>query len=134
MRTRRGRRCAPRWSPRSTGLITTQREIAQQIKALFAETDQVVDIDDSVKEKQDKYQLIVDKEKAALAGISTEQIVQTLRMSVAGLAVSTLHRPEAKNPVSIFLRLPKGERAGLSDMDKVYVTSPRAARSRSRRS
>ena len=105
----------------------TQREIAQQIKALFAETDQVVDIDDSVKEKQDKYQLIVDKEKAALAGISTEQIVQTLRMSVAGLAVSTLHRPEAKNPVSIFLRLPKGERAGLSDMDKVYVTSPQGS-------
>ncbi len=105
----------------------TQREIARQVKALFAKTDQVVDIDDSVKEKQDKYQLIVDKEKAALAGISTEQIVQTLRMSVAGMAVSTLHRPEAKNPVSIFLRLPKGERAGLSDMDKVYVASPQGS-------
>ncbi|MGE5808607.1 MAG: efflux RND transporter permease subunit, partial [Nitrospirota bacterium] len=37
-----------------------QREIAGDVKALFAKTDQVVDIDDSVKEKQDKYQLIVD--------------------------------------------------------------------------
>jgi len=74
-----------------------------------------VDIDDSVKEKQDKYQLIVDKEKAALAGISTEQIVQTLRMSVSGMAISTLHTPEAKNPISIFLRLPKGERERMSD-------------------
>src|SRR3990170_6906460 len=106
---------------------TKQREIAADIKALFAKTDQVVDIDDSVKEKQEKYQLIVDKEKAALAGISTEQIVQTLRLSVLGMAVSTLHRPEAKNPVSIFLRLPKGEREGLSDMDKVYVTSPQGS-------
>ncbi len=104
-----------------------QREIAQDIKALFAKTDQVVDIDDSVKEKQDKYQLIVDKEKAALAGISTEQIVQTLRLSVAGMAVSTLHRPEAKNPVAIMLRLPKGDRADLSDMDKVYLTSPQGS-------
>ena len=100
-----------------------QREIARDIKALFAKTDQVVDIDDSVKEKQDKYQLIVDKEKAALAGVSSEQIVQTLRLSVAGMAVSTLHRSDAKNPVSIMLRLPKGERTGLSDMDKVYVMS-----------
>jgi multidrug efflux pump subunit AcrB len=104
-----------------------QREIAADIRALFAKTDQVVDIDDSVKEKQDKYQLIVDKEKAALMGISTEQIVQTLRISVAGLAVSTLHRPEAKNPIAIMLRLPKRDRTGLSDMDKVYLTSPQGS-------
>jgi multidrug efflux pump subunit AcrB len=98
-----------------------QREIAAQVRKLFAMTTEVVDIDDSVKEKREKYQLIVDKEKAALTGVSTEQIVQTLRMSVAGMAVSTLHRPDAKSPVSIFLRLPKGERAALSDLDKVFV-------------
>ncbi|NTW60596.1 MAG: efflux RND transporter permease subunit, partial [Nitrospirae bacterium] len=101
-----------------------QREIAGDIRALFAKTAEVVDIDDSVKEKQEKYQLVVDKEKAALSGISTEQIVQTMRMSVAGMAVSTLHKPEAKNPIAIFLRLPKGERAGLSDLDKVFVSGP----------
>ncbi|HWR71975.1 MAG TPA: efflux RND transporter permease subunit, partial [Nitrospirota bacterium] len=101
-----------------------QREIARDIKALFAKTDQVVDIDDSVKEKQEKYRLVVDKEKAALSGISTEQIVQTLRMSVAGMAVSSLHVPGAKNPVSIFLRLPRGERTGLADLDKVYLAGP----------
>ena len=101
-----------------------QREIAADIRALFAKTAEVVDIDDSVKEKQEKYQLVVDKEKAALSGISTEQIVQTMRMSVAGMAVSTLHKPEAKNPIAIFLRLPKGERAGLSDLDKVFVSGP----------
>jgi len=101
-----------------------QREIAGEIRVLFAKTAEVVDIDDSVKEKQEKYQLVVDKEKAALAGVSTEQIVQTLRMSLSGMAVSTLHRPEATNPVAIFLRLPKGERSGLSDLDKVFVSGP----------
>lgn len=101
-----------------------QREIAGEIKELFGKTAQVVDIDDSVKEKQDKYRLVVDKEKAALAGISTEQIVQTLRLSVAGMAISTLHVPSAKNPVSIVLRLPKVERTGLSDLDRVYLTGP----------
>jgi multidrug efflux pump subunit AcrB len=100
-----------------------QREIAQDIKGLFAMTDQVVDIDDSVKEKQDKYQVVVDKEKAALTGVSTEQIVQTLRLSVAGMAVSTVHRPDAKNPVSIMLRLAKTQRTGISDLDRVYVMS-----------
>jgi len=104
-----------------------QREIAQDIKTLFAKMDQVVDIDDSVKEKQDKYQLLVDKEKAALVGISTEQVVQTLRLSVAGMAISTMHRPEAKTPVAIMLRLPKGDRSSLSDMDKVYLTSPQGS-------
>jgi multidrug efflux pump subunit AcrB len=80
-----------------------------------------------VKESQEKYQLVVDKEKAALAGISTEQLVQTLRMSLAGMAVSTLHVPSAKNPVGIFLRLPKGERSGLSDIEKVYVAGPQGS-------
>jgi len=104
-----------------------QREIAEKVKALFATVDQIVDIDDSVKEKQDKYNLIVDKEKAALMGISTEQIVQTLRLSVSGMAISTLHRPEAKNPVAIMLRLSKSDRTGLADMDKVFLTSPQGS-------
>ena len=104
-----------------------QREIAADIKALFAKTDQVVDIDDSVKEKQDKYKLVVDKEKAALMGVSTEQIAQTLRLSVTGMAISTLHSPSAKNPIAIMLRLPKGDRSGLSDLDKVYVASPQGS-------
>lgn len=99
-----------------------QREIAREIKQLFAKTDQVVDIDDSVKETQDKYLVLVDKEKAALTGVSTEQVVQTLRLSVGGMAVSTLHRSGAKNSISIFLRLPKGERTDISNLTKVYVT------------
>ncbi|HEX9861573.1 MAG TPA: efflux RND transporter permease subunit, partial [Nitrospirota bacterium] len=105
----------------------TQRELAGGVRALFAKTDEVVDIDDSVKERQDKYKLIVDKEKAALMGVSTEQIVQTLRLSVAGMAVSTLHSSSAKNPVAIMLRLPKGDRSGLSDMDKIYLAGPQGS-------
>ncbi len=104
-----------------------QRAIAQDVKKIFAQTDQVVDIDDSVKENQAKYRLVVDKEKAALAGVSTEQIVQTLRMSVAGMAVSTLHVPAAKTPIAIMLRLPRTDRTGLADLDKVYVTSPQGS-------
>lgn len=104
-----------------------QREIAREVRELFAKTDQVVDIDDSIKEKQEKYRVIVDKEKAALAGISTDQIVQTLRLSLSGMAVSTLHRPDARNPVAIMLRLPKSERTGISDMDKIYAASPQGS-------
>ncbi len=104
-----------------------QRELAADIRALFAKTSEVVDIDDSVKEKQNKYQLIVNKEKAALMGISTEQIVQTLRISVAGMAVSTLHQPTSKDPVAILLRLSKSDRTGLADMDKVFLSSPQGS-------
>ncbi|HAS53786.1 MAG TPA: hypothetical protein DCS42_06460 [Nitrospiraceae bacterium] len=99
-----------------------QREIAGRMRDLFSRTAEVVDIDDSVKDAQAKFQVVVDKEKAAMAGVSTEVIVQTLRMSMAGMVVSTLHRPEAKNPISIFLRLPKEDRTGLSDLGRVYVT------------
>jgi hypothetical protein len=41
----------------------------------------------------------VDREKAALNGVSTEQVAETLRMAVSGTGVGLLHRPREKEDV-----------------------------------
>jgi len=93
-----------------------QIEIARQIRDLFERTPGVVDVDWSVEDEQPKYRFIVDKEKAALNGISTEQVTRTLRLALDGFPVGLLHQASEKEDVPIVLRWPREERSGLTDL------------------
>ena len=50
---------------------------------------------------------IIDKEKAALHGISAATISQTLKIAVDGETVDLLHQPAEKEDVNIRLELPR---------------------------
>ena len=96
-----------------------QLAVAKEVRALFESTPGVVDVDDFVEADQVKYVFTVDRAKAALAGISSEEIVQTLRMAVEGTNVGLVHIPQEKSPVQIVLRLPLTERTGLEHMGEI---------------
>lgn len=100
------------------------RKLAGGMRKVFAGTKEVVDIDDSVEEDAVKYDVIVDKTKAAENGISTEQIIGTLRIAVEGAVVTTMHIPKEKNPVGIFLRYPRDARSRPDDLRLAYITNP----------
>ena len=71
----------------------------------------VVEVDDMVEENVRKLAFRVDREKAALKGVSTEDIVSTLRMALSGMPAGTLHVPTEQNELPIVLRLPREERS-----------------------
>lgn len=98
-----------------------QIEIAGHIRGILARTDGVVDVDWYVEDDQTRYVLIPDKEKAALNGVSAEQIAQTLRVAVNGIDVGLLHVPNEKEDITINLRLPKAERSSLNDIRQIKV-------------
>jgi multidrug efflux pump subunit AcrB len=100
-----------------------QIEIAGKIREVFETTEGVVDVDWMVEDPQTVYKLAVDKEKAALRGVNTQQIVQTLRLSLAGSEVGLLHSENDIEPVNIQLRLAREERASIRDLSHVYVRS-----------
>ncbi|MDA8402633.1 MAG: efflux RND transporter permease subunit, partial [Desulfobacteraceae bacterium] len=81
----------------------------------------VVDVDDTVEEDQIKAVFVTDKEKAALNGISTEDISRTLQMSLKGLPDGTLAVPDEKNPLQIVLWMPRTQRTGTFNLSQVYV-------------
>src|SRR5580765_3309588 len=58
--------------------------IAKQIRDLWKRTDGVVDVDWYVEDDQPKYRLLVDKVKAALNGISEDEIARTVQVASAG--------------------------------------------------
>lgn len=96
-----------------------QMAIARDIRKLFESTVGVVDVDDYIEADQVKYVFNVDRAKAALAGIPSDDIVRTLRMAVEGEKVGLVHIPQEKSPVQIMLRLPLTERTGLEHMGQI---------------
>ncbi len=96
-----------------------QLAVAREIRALFESTTGVVDVDDYIEADQVKYLFTVDHAKAALAGIPSEEIVNTLRMALEGTKIGLVHIPQEKSPVQIMLRLPLAERTGLEHIGEI---------------
>lgn len=96
-----------------------QLAVAREVRALFESTTGVVDVDDYIEADQMKYVFTVDHAKAALAGIPSEEIINTLRMALEGTKVGLVHIVNEKSPVQIVLRLPLAERTGLEHIGEI---------------
>jgi multidrug efflux pump subunit AcrB len=98
-----------------------QIEIARQVREIFDKTPGVVDVDWYVEADHPKYRFAVNKEKASLNGISSEQISNTLHIAVAGMGGGLLHQPTEKEDVLLFLRLPRDERSSVESLKQIKV-------------
>jgi multidrug efflux pump subunit AcrB len=95
-----------------------QRQIdtARKVLAIFKSTPGVVDADWYMEADQPKEVFRIDHEKAALNGISAEQIAQALVTAEGGLEAGLLHQPQEKEDVAIEVRLPVAQRSRLNDL------------------
>ncbi|HEU4710083.1 MAG TPA: efflux RND transporter permease subunit [Pyrinomonadaceae bacterium] len=98
-----------------------QLEVARQIRTVFDSTAGVVDVDSYIEDDQLKYRFIIDKEKAALNGVSAEQVARTLRVAVQGVDVGLAHQEQEKEDVAIMLRLPVAERSSIDSLEGLKV-------------
>jgi multidrug efflux pump subunit AcrB len=97
--------------------------LAQEVIGIFKRTPGVVDTDWYIEADQPKVRFVIDKEKAALHGISAETISRTLAIAVGGASVDLLHAPREKEDVNIVLQLPLASRAGPEDLLALRVRS-----------
>ncbi|MGI0484088.1 efflux RND transporter permease subunit [Pantanalinema rosaneae CENA516] len=98
-----------------------QLDLAKQIRQLYQSTDGVVDVDWYVEAPQTDYQLVIDREKAALNGISPAQISEVLQLALAGQEVGLLHDQNAREDVTINLRFSQSNRTSLDDLKALNV-------------
>ncbi len=104
-----------------------QIDIARKIRDAFKTTPGVVDVDWTVEAPQTQYRFVTDKVKAALAGVSADQIAQTLRLAVSGAVVGLAHQPEEKEDVDIVLQLPRAQRSSPAGLGEIRVASASGA-------
>ena len=95
--------------------------VSKQVKEVFGNTPYVVDVDDYSEDEQVEYKFTVDKEKAGIHGISTEQISQTIAIALNGSQVTTAHIPREREPLGIFLKLPERESSSIQDLLNISV-------------
>jgi multidrug efflux pump subunit AcrB len=99
-------------------------DIARQIKGIFAKTDGVVDVDWYVEDDQPKLTFAVDREKAAINGLSTEHIAREMRIALNGMNSGLIHLEREKEPSEVFLRLPLKDRAELGSLQAIALPTP----------
>jgi multidrug efflux pump subunit AcrB len=102
---------------------SARARLAENVRDLFQKTKGVVDVDWYVEADQIKRRFVIDKEKAALHGISAETISQTLRIAVAGTSVDLLHSPCELEDVNIVLELPRDHRTTPEELLALRVRS-----------
>ncbi len=98
-----------------------QVRLARQIRGILESTPGVVDVDWYLEDDQPKYSLIVDKEKAALDGVSEEEIARTMRITSAGEPAGLVHAVSEKEDVPITLRLDRATRSDLEQIQDLKV-------------
>jgi multidrug efflux pump subunit AcrB len=98
-----------------------QRQIAQEVLKVFEETPGVVDTDWYMEKSQTWYEIVVDKEKAALNGITAAQIDRTLHLALTGHSAGLLHDPKEREDVSVVIRVPLPERSGIQRLAAIKV-------------
>lgn len=96
---------------------------AQRVREVFAVTPDVVDVGWSVATPQSTYRFQVDKEKAALLGVSTQHIVQTLNLTLGQMELGLAHFPKEKTAIPLVVQLPRHERSSLQDLSELPLLS-----------
>jgi len=81
----------------------------------------VTDVDTTVEAPQKRSTFRVDKEKAALSGVSTDDVVQTLSLALEGRPVARLDAPFEVDPLEIVLRLDRARRSDPATLRTLQV-------------
>ncbi len=77
---------------------------------------------DSVKEiPRIKYVFITDTEKAALNGVSVQDIAQTLKTALSGTQAGIVHSSTERNPLDIEVKPLIRYRSDLNDLSRIYL-------------
>ncbi|MBI3039600.1 efflux RND transporter permease subunit, partial [bacterium] len=103
-------------------------QLSRQVEKLFRETEGVVDVDTYMEDDQRKVQFVIDSEKAAMLGISVEQIAQLVRIGVSGSQVGLMRLPREKEDVPILIRLARSDRSGIDSIMALKLMSPTGKR------
>jgi multidrug efflux pump subunit AcrB len=85
--------------------------LAREVRGIMERTTGVVDIDWYVEDEQPKLRYVIDRTKAALAGVSEGAIARTLALAAQGQAIDLLHVPTEREDVPIILELSTAKRS-----------------------
>jgi multidrug efflux pump subunit AcrB len=98
-----------------------RRAVARQVRDVFERTEGVVDVDWYLETPRDKLVFRLDRDKAALSGISEAQVSRTLRLALGGDRADEIQSPDARERIPIVVRLPEERRNDPATLESLSV-------------
>ena len=94
---------------------------AERVRAKFGEVPGVVDIDVAAVAPQEEVEFRLDRAKAALHGVSEADAAGYVAAAFGGAAVGALRLPDEVQPTRVVARLPRAERLGPLDLERLFL-------------
>jgi len=98
-------------------------DAARRVRDDFETTRGVVDVDDSSEAEHPMIHFRLDREKAALTGVSAADVAETLRIALGGGLAGTVHLARERLPLEITVRVPRESRSSVEDLLALHVKS-----------
>jgi multidrug efflux pump subunit AcrB len=95
-----------------------QLRVATELNALFASTQDLVDVDDSVETPAPRWLFEVDRNKAALLGVTQADVTRAVAAALGGDDATYVHDEHSKYPVPVRIELPA---AGKAELDSLLM-------------
>ncbi|MFW5489029.1 MAG: efflux RND transporter permease subunit [Desulfovibrio sp.] len=96
---------------------------AEKVADLMRVEPGVVDVDTSAEASRPRMDFVLDKEKAALHGVSARDAADTLALALGGEVPATVHEPHERQPLDIRLILPESRRSSYLGLAETQVRS-----------
>lgn len=101
------------------------REISRLVSQAFNETYDMIEVHDTEVADVRQYKIVVDKEKAALSGITAAQVSRAIARMMDGDLMGRAHIPEEKHTVPIRLHIPRRYQIDPLLLSRIFVTNNR---------
>jgi multidrug efflux pump subunit AcrB len=93
-----------------------QKRLGRQLEEIYRSTPDIVDIDSSVESAAERFVIAVDRQRAALLGVSQQQVSSAIAMALGGEDVTFIHRGREKEPVPVRLEVPVSAKTGVEEL------------------
>ncbi len=90
-------------------------------KNIYPQIYGMINIDNSVTQNLPEYRIIVDRNKAVMAGLAPDTLADDVAAYFAGVYVGNIHTANSREPEDIILRLPIFSRQDRAALDKIYL-------------
>lgn len=96
-------------------------DAAHHVHRIFDATEGVADVDDSSVSPQPRVAFVLDREKAALHGITAQEVARTLAITLGGDRSATVHSEVERSPLYIEIRAPRADRSGVERLTSIKL-------------
>jgi len=100
-----------------------QKRLGRRLQQLYADTPDIVDIDSTVEADAKRLIIAVDRQRAALLGVSQQSVAAILKMALDGDDVTYVHQARERYPIPVRLEVPVAAKANLDSLLALEVRS-----------